>query len=48
MGMLTFLRNIGKHARVNVMMSRESVKQRLARDEGISFTECARAYACMP
>lgn len=40
MDLLTFLRDIGKHARVNVMMTRESVRQRLARDEGISFTEC--------
>ncbi|KAK9806707.1 hypothetical protein WJX73_010861 [Symbiochloris irregularis] len=39
MGMLAFLRDIGKFARVNVMLSRESVKQRLSRDEGISFTE---------
>ena len=39
MGMLTFLRDIGKHARVSVMLSRESVRQRLSRDEGISFTE---------
>ena len=39
MGVLDFLRSVGKHARVNTMMSRESVKQRLARDEGISFTE---------
>lgn len=39
MGFLTFLREVGKHARVNVMLSRESVKQRLDRDEGISFTE---------
>ena len=39
MGVLDFLRSVGKHARVNVMMSRESVKQRLARDAGISFTE---------
>ena len=41
MGVLTFLRDVGKHARVNVMLSRDSVKTRLARDEGISFTECA-------
>lgn len=39
MGFLQFLRDVGKFARVNIMMSRESVKQRLARDEGISFTE---------
>lgn len=41
MGFLTFLREVGKHARVNVMLSRESVRQRLERDEGISYTECA-------
>ena len=39
MGFLTFLREVGKFARVGVMLSRESVKQRLDRDEGISFTE---------
>ena len=41
MGMLDFMRSVGKFARVNVMLSRESVKQRLARDDGISYTECA-------
>lgn len=44
--MLTFLRDIGKFARVNVMLSRESVKQRLSRDEGISFTEYVRTAGC--
>ena len=39
MGFLQFLRQVGKYARVNVMLSRESVKQRLDREEGISFTE---------
>lgn len=42
MNMLTFLRDIGKHFRVNTMLSRDSVKSRLATDdskEGISFTE---------
>lgn len=35
-----FLRDIGKHFSVNVMMSRESVKQRLTdRDQGMSYTE---------
>lgn len=37
---ITFLRDIGKHFSVNMMMNRESVKQRLEReDQGISFTE---------
>jgi tyrosyl-tRNA synthetase len=40
MDVITFLRDIGKHFSVNVMMNRESVKQRLNRDDqGISFTE---------
>src|ERR1700681_2823637 len=34
-----FLRDIGKHFKVNVMLSRESVKRRLESEEGISFTE---------
>ena len=37
---LTFLRDIGKHFSVNAMIQKESVKQRLERDDvGISFTE---------
>ena len=40
MRLLDFLRDIGKLFSVNVMMARESVKQRLEnRDQGISFTE---------
>jgi tyrosyl-tRNA synthetase len=39
MSLLAFLRDIGKHANVNQMISRESVRARLDRDEGISFTE---------
>lgn len=34
-----FLRDIGKHFRVNVMLTKDSVKARLESDEGISFTE---------
>jgi len=34
-----FLRDIGKQFRVNVMLTKESVKARLESDEGISFTE---------
>ena len=37
---IDFLRDIGKHFPVNVMMSKESVKGRLGRDDvGISYTE---------
>ncbi len=34
-----FLRDIGKHFRVNIMLTKEMVKTRLESDEGISFTE---------
>lgn len=37
--MIQFLRDIGKHFRVNAMIQKDSVKDRLAREEGISFTE---------
>lgn len=44
MSCLDFLRDIGKHFSVNVMLARESVKQRIERnDVGISFTEFAYA-----
>lgn len=36
---LEFLRDVGKHARVNVMMARDSVRSRLDSEQGISFTE---------
>lgn len=40
MNCLDFLRDIGKHFSVNAMLNKESVKQRLSRDDvGISFTE---------
>lgn len=40
MDVISFLRDVGKHFSVNMMMNRESVKQRLNRDDsGISFTE---------
>lgn len=39
-GVLSFLRDIGKHFSVNAMINKEAVKQRLNRDDsGISFTE---------
>ncbi|MEM7481347.1 MAG: tyrosine--tRNA ligase [Acidobacteriota bacterium] len=34
-----FLRDIGKHFTVNLMLSRESVKRRIDSDDGISYTE---------
>ncbi|MCF7852315.1 MAG: tyrosine--tRNA ligase [Simkaniaceae bacterium] len=37
--LIDFLRDIGKHFRMGPMLSKESVKQRLNSDEGISFTE---------
>lgn len=40
MSMLTFLRDIGKHFSINQMINKETVKQRLNRDDnGISFAE---------
>lgn len=42
MGVLEFLRDIGKHFSVNQLIARDSVKSRLDREgEGISFTEFA-------
>lgn len=38
-GLIEFLRDIGKHFRVNVMMTKDSVKDRFAKEQGISFTE---------
>ena len=36
---LEFLRDVGKHVTVNTMLAKESVKGRIARESGISFTE---------
>ncbi|MFO7535774.1 MAG: tyrosine--tRNA ligase [Kiritimatiellia bacterium] len=36
---IDFLREVGKHFRVNNMMARESVKKRMESDTGISYTE---------
>ena len=38
-GYLEFLRDIGKHFPVNVMLAKDSVKGRIDRDSGISYTE---------
>ncbi len=37
--LLDFLRDVGKHVTVNQMLARESVKARLASEQGISYTE---------
>jgi tyrosyl-tRNA synthetase len=37
--LLEFLRDVGKHMTVNQMVARESVKQRMQGEHGISFTE---------
>ncbi|CAN5783439.1 tyrosine--tRNA ligase [soil metagenome] len=37
--LLDFLRDVGKHVTVNTMLARESVKNRLASEHGISYTE---------
>ncbi len=37
--MVEFLRDIGKHLSVNYMLAKESVKSRLDRDSGLSYTE---------
>lgn len=37
--LIDFLRDVGKHFRVGVMLGKESVRSRLESEEGISFTE---------
>lgn len=37
--LIDFLRDVGKHFRLGVMLAKESVKSRLNSEEGISFTE---------
>jgi len=39
LNLVEFLRDIGKHFSVNVMLARESVKRRIASEQGISYTE---------
>lgn len=38
-GVLEFLRDVGKHVTVNQMLARESIKVRINSEHGISFTE---------
>jgi tyrosyl-tRNA synthetase len=39
MSFIDWLRDVGKHFTINYMISKESVKKRLASEQGISFTE---------
>ena len=39
MGILDFLRQVGKHVTVNQMVAKESVRTRLGSEQGISYTE---------
>lgn len=39
MGVLEFLRDVGKYMTVNAMLAKESVRSRIEREDGISFTE---------
>ncbi len=39
MGVLEFLRDVGKHVTVNTMLAKDSVKSRVTSETGISFTE---------
>lgn len=41
LSVVDFLRDVGRHAPVNVMLARESVKARMEAEAGISFTEFA-------
>ncbi|OSX81509.1 hypothetical protein BU14_0014s0059 [Porphyra umbilicalis] len=36
---LDFLREVGKHARISTMLAKDSVRSRLASEDGLSFTE---------
>jgi tyrosyl-tRNA synthetase len=39
LSMMEFLRDVGKHFTINYMMAKDSVKSRLSREDGISYTE---------
>ena len=39
LSMVDFLRDVGKHFTINYMMAKDSVKSRLEREDGLSFTE---------
>src|SRR5690606_13814685 len=39
LGVLEFLRDVGKHVTVNQMLAKESVRSRIESEHGISYTE---------
>jgi tyrosyl-tRNA synthetase len=39
LNLVNFLRDVGKHFTINTMITKESVRTRLEREDGISFTE---------
>jgi tyrosyl-tRNA synthetase len=39
LGLMEFLRDVGKHFRVGAMLQKESVRSRIGSEEGISYTE---------
>jgi tyrosyl-tRNA synthetase len=39
LGLIEFLRDVGKHFTVNYMLAKDSVSRRLGQEEGLSFTE---------
>jgi len=39
LSMMDFLRDVGKHFTINYMIAKESVKSRIEREDGISYTE---------
>lgn len=45
MGVIEFLRDVGRHFRLGPMLAKESVKARLESEEGMSFTEFS--YQCL-
>lgn len=45
MGVVDFLRDVGRHFRLGPMLAKESVKARLESEEGMSFTEFS--YQCL-
>jgi tyrosyl-tRNA synthetase len=45
MGVIPFLRDVGRHFRLGPMLAKESVKARLESEEGMSFTEFS--YQCL-
>src|SRR5690606_26384876 len=41
LGLIDFLRDVGKHFTINYMLAKESVARRMEQEEGLSVTECS-------